>query len=122
MSDDKETQGSGFALSTRIVLATVSMIFNLFFVGMGQFYNRNWLSGVAYSFGAFVLWFLLLGWVPQIVSMLHAGYTTFRETGESDASEDPRWTVVRTMTFFVPISVAAAVFVYFNDLDLLWLL
>jgi chromate transport protein ChrA len=72
------------SLGERLLLVAVAVLLSLLWAGAGQAFNRQWWKALAFAVLAFLLWFLLLGWVVVIVAAIDAGVVAWRcSSGEA---------------------------------------
>jgi len=56
---------------------------SLIWPGLGQIYNREPARGLFYFVASFLLWFVLLGWIPQAFAVLEPLYKAYRRASRS---------------------------------------
>jgi TM2 domain-containing membrane protein YozV len=95
--------GGGPAVPSALVDASdkspgTALILSFLFVGLGQLYNGQVAKGILMFFGCVILWFMLLGWIINIWSMIDAYSVAKRKrlqwqllmTGQSSPSQVAR--------------------------------
>ena len=50
----------------------VGVCLSLIISGLGQVYTKDAAKGIGFFIGTFVMWFLLLGWLVQIIAAVDA--------------------------------------------------
>lgn len=106
---DGSPQGKPNAL-----LTIFAVILSTMFSGLGQAYNGQWLKGLAFAVASFVLWFVLLGWVPMCWSIADAGIVCWRKTGRD--REGSFYSSMRTALFacFVVAELGLTLWYYWH--------
>lgn len=96
---DPSPSSQPFSVPARLGYVFVAALSSIGLAGLGQVYTRNWKRAAAYFVGTFACWFVLLGWLVHLASIVDAAVTTWKATGQPDARSDDRWGLVWTAVF-----------------------
>lgn len=69
------------SLGERLLPVAVAVLLSLMWAGAGQAFNRQWWKALTFAVLAFLMWFLLLGWVVVIIAAIDAGIVAWRCSG-----------------------------------------